>query len=181
MTKILAFVGMPASGKSEASSVLRSKGITVINMGDVIREEVVRRGLEPTDVNTGGIGTEMREKEGRAVVARRCVPKIRATGEDLIAIDGVRSVPEVECFKEAFGNDFTLVSIDSDLDTRFMRVKARGRSDDMQDISALKVRDERELGWGMGEAMKIADVVITNNDTLEEFREKIAALVGQAQ
>jgi dephospho-CoA kinase len=177
MTKILAFVGMPASGKSEASSVLRSRGITVINMGDVIREEVMRRGLEPTDANTGGIGTELRKNEGRDAVARRCVPKIMAAGGDLIAIDGVRSVPEVECFKKAFGNDFTLVSIDSNLETRFMRVKARGRSDDMQDITALKVRDERELGWGMGEAMKRADVVITNNATLEEFREKITALV----
>lgn len=159
---------------------MRSKGITVINMGDVIREEVLRRGLEPTDVNTGGIGTELREKEGRDAVARRCVPKIRAAGEDFIAIDGVRSVPEVECFKKAFGDDFTLVSIDSGLDTRFMRVKARGRSDDMQDVSALQVRDGRELGWGMGEAMKIADLVITNNGTLEEFRDKIAALVDGA-
>ncbi|MCQ6963850.1 AAA family ATPase [Methanolobus chelungpuianus] len=181
MTKILAFVGMPASGKSEASSVLRSKGITVINMGDAIREEVMRRGLEPTDVNTGGIGTELRETEGRDAVARRCIPKIRAANKDLIAIDGVRSVPEVECFKKAFGDDFTLVSIDSDLDTRFTRVKARGRSDDMQDISALQVRDGRELGWGMGEAMKIADLVITNNGTLEEFRDKIAALMEGAQ
>jgi dephospho-CoA kinase len=29
----------------------------------------------------------------------------------------------------------------------------------------------------MGEAMKRADVVITNNATLEEFREKITSLV----
>ncbi|TGC07248.1 dephospho-CoA kinase [Methanolobus halotolerans] len=177
MTRILAFVGMPASGKSEASAVLRRKGIAVINMGDVIREEVVRRGLEPTDTNTGGVGTELREKEGRDAVARRCVPKIRGADPDLLGIDGVRSVPEVECFKNAFGDDFTLVSIESPLEVRFARVKARGRSDDMQDINALKARDERELGWGMGEAMKMADIVITNNGTLEEFRKKITELV----
>jgi dephospho-CoA kinase len=29
----------------------------------------------------------------------------------------------------------------------------------------------------MGEAMEIADVVITNNDTLADFRNKITALV----
>ncbi len=177
MTKILAFVGMPASGKSEAASVLREKGITVINMGDVIREEVVRRGLAPTDANTGGIGTEMREKEGRDAVAKRCIPKIKDAGEEFIAIDGVRSIAEVECFKKAFGHDFTLISVDSDIDTRFMRVRSRGRSDDMQDISALKVRDERELGWGMGEAMGVADITITNNATLDVFREKVSALV----
>ncbi|WP_406656030.1 dephospho-CoA kinase [Methanolobus sp. ZRKC2] len=177
MTRILAFVGMPASGKSEASAVLHRKGIAVINMGDVIREEVVRRGLEPTDANTGGVGTDLREKEGRDAVACRCVPKIKDANSDFIGIDGVRSVPEVECFKKAFGEDFTLVSIDSPLEVRFARVMARGRSDDMQDIDALKVRDERELGWGMGEAMKVADIVITNNSTLEEFTEKITALL----
>lgn len=177
MTKILAFVGMPASGKSEAASVLRQKGITVINMGDVIREEVVRRGLEPTDANTGGVGTDLREKEGRDAVAKRCIPKIKATNEDFIGIDGVRSVPEVERFKEAFGDDFTLVSVDSPLEIRFNRVLARKRSDDMKDVSELKVRDERELGWGMGEAMEVADLVIENNDTLEEFRDKITSLV----
>ncbi|MDK2938397.1 MAG: hypothetical protein PWQ51_561 [Methanolobus sp.] len=177
MTKILAFVGMPASGKSEAASVLRQKGIIVINMGDVIREEVVRRGLEPTDANTGGVGTDLREKEGRDAVAKRCIPKIQATNEDFIGIDGVRSVPEVERFKEAFGSDFTLVSVDSPLEIRFNRVLARKRSDDMKDISELKVRDDRELGWGMGEAMEIADVVVENNGTLDDFRDKIMALV----
>ncbi|SFM72575.1 AAA family ATPase [Methanolobus profundi] len=177
MTKILAFVGMPASGKSEAASVLRRAGITVINMGDVIREEVVRRGLEPTDANTGGVGTDLREKEGRDAVAKRCIPKIRDADEDFIGIDGVRSVPEVELFKEAFGDDFTLVSVDSPLEIRFDRVLARKRCDDMKDISELKVRDDRELGWGMGEAMEIADLVVENNSTLEEFRKKITALV----
>ncbi len=177
MTKILAFVGMPASGKSEAASVLRDKGITVINMGDVIREEVMRRGMKPTDANTGGIGTEMRENEGSDAVAKRCIPKIKTIKEYFIGIDGVRSVYEVERFKGTFGSDFTLVSVDSPLELRFERVLSRKRSDDMQDISDLQIRDERELGWGMGEAMKIADVVIENNGTLEEFREKITALM----
>jgi dephospho-CoA kinase len=89
----------------------------------------------------------------------------------------VRSVPEVELFKEAFGNDFTLVSVDSPLEVRFSRVLARKRSDDMEDIGALKARDERELGWGMGEAMEIADLVIDNNGSLEEFNDKITALM----
>ena len=63
MTKILAFVGMPASGKSLAASILGESGIKVVNMGDAIREEVVRRGLEPTDTNVGGVGTDLRNKE----------------------------------------------------------------------------------------------------------------------
>ncbi|HWQ95734.1 MAG TPA: AAA family ATPase, partial [Candidatus Methylomirabilis sp.] len=35
--KLIAFVGMPASGKSEAAAIAKKMGISVINMGDVVR------------------------------------------------------------------------------------------------------------------------------------------------
>ncbi|WP_370574082.1 dephospho-CoA kinase [Methanomethylovorans sp.] len=180
MTKILAFVGMPASGKSVAASILGESGIKVVNMGDVIREEVVRRGLESTDANVGGVGTDLRNKEGKDAVAKRCIPKIQAAGSDFLVVDGVRSLAEINCFKQAFGSDFTLVTIDAPLETRFARVQARKRSDDMKDIDALRVRDDRELGWGMGEAIAAADLVIENTGTLDDFRKKVLNTVGKA-
>ncbi len=180
MTKILAFVGMPASGKSVAASILGESGIKVVNMGDVIREEVVSRGLEPTDTNVGGVGTDLRNKEGKDAVARRCIPKIRAANSDFLVIDGVRSLAEINCFKQAFGSDFTLVAIDAPLETRFARVQARKRSDDMKDIYELRARDDRELGWGMGEAIDTADLVVKNTGTLDEFRKMVLNTVGYA-
>jgi dephospho-CoA kinase len=180
MTKILAFVGMPASGKSVAASILGESGIKVVNMGDVIREEVVRRGLELTDANVGGVGTDLRNKDGKDAVAKRCIPKIRAADSNFLVVDGVRSLAEVNCFKQAFDSDFTLVTIDAPLETRFARVQARKRSDDMKDIDALRVRDDRELGWGMGEAIAAADLVIENTGTLDDFRKKVLNMVGQA-
>jgi len=39
--KIIAFVGMPASGKGEAATVAKELGYPVVNMGDVIREEAL--------------------------------------------------------------------------------------------------------------------------------------------
>jgi len=175
--KIIAFVGMPASGKSEAAMVAGNQGIYVINMGDVIREEVVRRGLEPTDANTGGVGTDLRDNEGMDAVAKRCVPKINNSDADMIIIDGVRGIAEVEFFKQEFGEDFTLVNIDSSIQMRLERVKARGRSDDMTDINALRRRDERELSWGMGEAIKASDITIANTTGLEKFKQDIVELL----
>jgi len=177
--KIIAFVGMPASGKSEAARVAGDQGIYVINMGDVIREEVARRGLEPTDANTGGVGTDLRENEGMDAVAKRCVPKINNSGTGMVVIDGVRGIAEVEFFKQEFGGDFTLVNIDSSIRMRLMRVKARGRSDDMTDIDALRNRDERELGWGMGGAVEAADITIPNASGLKEFKHSIVELLEQ--
>ena len=68
--KIIAFVGMPASGKSEAARIAAEMGIPVINMGDVIRKEVLRRGLEPNDSNTGMVATDLRKCEGMDAVCQ---------------------------------------------------------------------------------------------------------------
>ena len=54
--KIIGFVGLPGSGKGEASKIARQHGLAVVVMGDVIRQEAARQGLEPTDQNLGRIG-----------------------------------------------------------------------------------------------------------------------------
>ncbi|MHC1593685.1 MAG: AAA family ATPase, partial [Methanotrichaceae archaeon] len=54
--KIVGFVGMPGSGKSVAADVARQMGIQVVVMGDVIRDEAARLGLEPCDQNLGRVG-----------------------------------------------------------------------------------------------------------------------------
>ncbi len=178
--KIIAFVGMPASGKGEAAEVAGNMGYPLVNMGNVIREEVERLGLEPTDENLGGTGTRLRQEEGLSAIARRCVPKLRAFDADTAVVDGVRNIEEVHLFKEEFGEDFLLINIDSSIQNRLRRIQMRGRSDDkLMDEEALRIRDERELGWGMGESINNADMTINNNGSLEEFRDKVSQFIGE--
>ena len=175
--KIIAFVGMPASGKSEASRTAVEMGIPVVNMGDVIRKEVLRRGLEPSDANTGMVATDLRKCEGMDAVAKRCISQIQETGSKLLVVDGVRGIAALECFRREFGKKFVLVAIYAPLDTRFDRVQNRGRSDDMDNIDGLRNRDERELGWGMGDAIIASNAEIENDSTLEVFKEKVIAVL----
>lgn len=178
--KLIAFVGMPASGKGEAARIVREMGYPVVNMGDVIREEVKREGLAPTDGNLGAAGTRLRREEGMAAVARRCVLKLRALDADLAVVDGVRNKEEVELFKHEFGDDFLLINIEATDRMRLERVKKRGRDDDkLMDRETLRIRDERELGWGLGESIQRADLTITNNGTLDEIREKVRKVMEQ--
>ncbi|MDF1557567.1 MAG: AAA family ATPase [ANME-2 cluster archaeon] len=180
--KIIAFVGMPASGKGEAAEVVGDMGYPVVNMGNVIREEVERLGLEPTDENLGGMGTRLRQEEGLSAIARRCVPKLRAINVDTAVVDGVRNIEEVHLFKEEFGDDFLLINIDSSTQNRLHRIQMRGRSDDrLMNEEALRTRDERELGWGMAESIKCADMTIENNSSLEEFRDKVSKVIGASR
>ena len=177
--KIIAFVGLPLSGKSTASKIAEEIGIPVVVMGDVVREEVKRRGLELTDENAGRIASELREKEGMDAIAKRCVPKIRKKLEEkgIVVIDGIRGIAEVERFKKEFGEDFILINIEAPIETRFERAIRRKRKDDIKTIEELKRRDERELSWGMGKAMRIADITVENTGNIEEFEEKIRDLI----
>ncbi len=175
--KLIAFVGMPASGKSEAAAIARSFNIPVINMGDVVRKETAKRGLPPTDENVGGTGTALRREEGMDAVAKRCVPFI--PNSPVVVVDGIRNIEEINYFKKTFGGDFKLIAIHTPFDERFQRVKKRYRSDDMGSMEELKRRDEREKGWGLHSAIEMADVKIDNTGTIEEFRKRIEKLLKE--
>lgn len=172
--RIMAFVGMPASGKGEAAAVAKELGYPVVNMGDVIREEVQRLGLEPTDENLGSTGTRLRQEEGLSAIARRCVIKLRTLKSGAAVVDGIRNIEEVHLFKGEFGSDFLLINVQSSAWDRLARIRKRGRADDkLMDEERLRIRDERELGWGLGESIKNADLTIVNDGTIDQLREKI--------
>lgn len=178
--QVLAFVGAPAAGKTEAASVAKTLGIPIITMGDVVRAELRRRGLPLSDENAGTIASELRAQEGMDAIAKRCIPEVRAIAgkKAVIVIDGIRGISEVETFKKEFGTDFTLVRVDAPLNLRYERIKTRGRGDDSLSIEEFKTREERENEWGLGEAMKNADKVITNTDSRELFKEQIEEILA---
>ncbi len=177
--KVIAFVGYPLSGKSTAARVAREIGIPVVVMGDIVREEAARRGLELTDENLGRIASELREKEGMDAIARRCIPKIReeARKSGVVVVDGIRGIAEIERFKRTFGDDFVLIAIESPLEVRFERARVRKRSDDVEKLEDLEERDRREEKWGMKEAMEIADFTIENTGDYEDFVDKIRQIL----
>lgn len=171
--KLIAFVGMPASGKSEAAAVARRLSIPVVSMGDIVRLETAKRGLPPTDENLGGTGTKLRREEGMDVIAKRCVPIIRSHDSPVVVVDGTRNIEEINYFKKEFGRDFRLIAIQAPFELRFERVKTRVRSDDMCSIEELRKRDEREKGWGLDKAIEIAEVTVSNTESLQKFRKEI--------
>ncbi|AGK61085.1 Uncharacterized protein conserved in archaea [Archaeoglobus sulfaticallidus PM70-1] len=176
--KLIAFIGYPLSGKSTAGKIAESLGIPVVIMGDIVREEVRKRGLELNDENAGKIANELREKEGMDAIARRCIPRIREKGKKgIVVVDGIRGVAEVERFKKEFGDDFILIAIESDIKNRFDRALRRKRDDDVKSIDELKERDRREESWGMKEAFDMADLTIENNSDFETFRSKVEAVL----
>ena len=174
--RLIGVVGLPGSGKGEFSRCAGELGIPVLVMGDVIRRVAAERGLSPDDGVLGRISGELREVHGRGAIARLMLPAIRELAAPVVLIDGIRSDAEVDEFRRAFPG-FVLVGVVSSFETRRRRLRGRGRSDDLADAEALRRRDERELGWGLGAALAGAEETIENEESLPAFCARVRALL----
>lgn len=180
---VIGTVGLPGSGKSEAAAVARDLGVPVVTMGDVIRQECRDRGLDPA-THHGEIARALREENGPGAIAERSLPIIEDALDDneRVLVDGIRSDVEVEAFESAFGDDFTLVSIEAPFETRAERLELRGRdAKAAEGGETLAERDERERGFGMDNAMEQADIVLENAGSLESFHEQIESLLTEEE
>jgi dephospho-CoA kinase len=167
---IICLTGMPGAGKSSVASFLKQKGFEVVTMGDVVREEAKRQGLEPTDINLGKMMLKLRQDLGPGAVGYIVLQKLtRDGGSSNVVIDGIRSIAEVEVLKKV--GHVRLLAIHASQDTRFKHLKERGREDAPSNTNEFAARDKRELSVGVSEAIAFANEVISNNDlTLEQLK-----------
>jgi dephospho-CoA kinase len=175
--RVIGTVGLPGSGKGELAEVAREAGIPVVTMGDIIREECRTRGLDPA-TDHGQIAKALREEEGDDAIAARSLPVVEdhLESNDVVVVDGLRSGVELDRFRDAFGDEFVLVSVEAPFETRVERLTDRGRDASDTDVEELKKRERRELDFGMDDAMDRADLVVENTGTLEEYHETITRL-----
>lgn len=176
---VVGVAGMPGAGKASVKAAAENMGYPVIVMGDVIREETKRRGLEPTPENIGKIMLKLREEEGTSAVARRCIPTIQNSESSVVFLDGVRSLHEVDEFKKCFP-DFVVIAVHSSPETRFQRLSKRKRSDDPRGWDVFSKRDMRELSVGQGDVIAMADLLIVNEGTYNEFQARVRQVLEAA-
>lgn len=173
---VIGITGMPGAGKATAEKVLRRRGFPIVVMGDEVREEAKRRNLEPTPENLGKVMLQIRAEEGPGVLAKRCIPKIKAADSKVVVVDGIRSPQEVAEFKKEFPN-FTLIAIHASPKTRFNRLLKRARSDDPDDWETFVTRDERELSVGLGNVIATADYMIINEGKKSYLRRRLSRIL----
>jgi dephospho-CoA kinase len=160
---VVGLAGMPGSGKSLVVATARLEGFGVVVMGDVIREETKKRGLELSPKNIGKVMLELRKNGGARVVADKCIPRIERKRSRTVIVDGIRSLSEVDAFKRHFPQ-FTLIAVHASSEARFKRIYKRGRSDDPNGWELFHERDMRELGVGVGNAIAMAEHIIVNEN-----------------
>jgi len=166
--RVIAISGMPGAGKGVASEAGKSLGFEVLVLGDVIREETERRGIEPTPKNMGTVMLELRANEGVAVVAKRLLPKIEDARSSTVIVEGVRSMQELQELQSKY--EVITVAIHASPKTRFQRLLSRKRSDDPNTWEVFFERDSRELNVGLGHVIALADLVLINEGTIVDLQ-----------
>src|SRR4030065_1738393 len=141
---VVGLVGMPGSGKSLVVQAAQRKGYAVVIMGDVVREETRKLGLELNPKNMGKVMLNLRKTNEQSVIAEKSIPKIRQAQSPKVIVDGLRSLNEADVFKRNFPK-FSLVAVHASPEKRFIRLYFRRRSDDPDEREVFRETDMREL------------------------------------
>jgi dephospho-CoA kinase len=166
---VIGLAGMPGSGKSLVVETSLEMGYAVVVMGDVVRQETIKRGLDLTPQNVGTVMLQLREEDGNYVIAKKCIPIIEEQNPPKVLVDGLRSLYEADIFNEHFAK-FSLVAVHADPETRFKRLSNRRRSDDPSEWKVFHERDMRELGVGLGNVIAMAQQIIVNDNSFEKVK-----------
>ncbi len=159
---------MPGAGKSTIVTKLEEGGFEKFTLGDGIRAEAKRRNIEPSGENLGKLMLEVRAKNGPGAVAELIKDSIQNSTQNVVIIDGVRSIAEIDVLKKI--GDVKLLAIEASQETRFNFLSSRGRSDDPKTKEKFDERDNREIGVGIDKSIQVADKTITNqNLTIDEL------------
>jgi dephospho-CoA kinase len=167
--KVIGFCGLPGSGKSTALESVKDLGV-VVNMGDVVRNEAIKKKIELTAENLGQLAKSLRIEGGKGIIAIKSVQLIKNSPSEVVFVDGIRSVHELTVFRKYW--KFPLIVIEADEKVRHQRIIERARDDDSKLILDIKKREEREVGFGLLELIEKADYIINNNSTIIELKIK---------
>lgn len=174
---LMAIVGMPGAGKSEAVSYVQKKGIPFIRFGSLTEEELTKKGLPIIPENERMMREKLRKDFGMDVYAVKAEPKITELLKDhsIVVVDGLYSWEEYIRLKQKFPS-LVLIHVYSEPEIRYQRLAARlvrplskeeSRQRDVAEIEQLH----------KGGPIAIADNLIINDTNIDSLHQKIDKLL----
>lgn len=177
--KILAFVGLTGSGKSEAVNYVTEKGVPKVYFGGVILDAMTEAGLEHTQENEKPFREEIRKKEGNDFVVKRIITQIHGlidAGQHRIIADGVYSWTEYKVLKREFPGELVVAAVVAPKNIRHHRLTTRP-------VRPLTIEEANLRDWAeienieKGGPIAIADYYIDNGSNIDLFHEQIDRLL----
>lgn len=174
--RALALVGMPGSGKSVCADHLAARGYYKFRFGQIVVDEVARRGLELTPQHEQIVREDLRKQGGINAIATLALPELKKGLEThtSIIIDGLYGFGEYELLHAEFGAAMVVVAVVADRDRRYARLANRPeRPLSPEEAEQRDIREIRHLE--KGGPIAIADYTLLNNGPVDEL---LAALDG---
>lgn len=176
--KVILITGMAGSGKSHAADVIRKKfKAKVIHSGDIIREEVERRGLKYSPSADAAVAHWFHSYGREALIVQKVFEKIKRSRTKLIIVEGFRNVDQLEILEDLLNHKVSLIAIKCNYRLRWKRELKRGRFGSAESKEYVKNRDISEKHRGIQRLMRRAKHKIDNNGTKKQLESKIIRLV----
>jgi dephospho-CoA kinase len=197
---VIGLTGVPCVGKGMVKDYLfewcAGHGVNAghFSFSDEIKAEArARGGLDGVDRDQiHALVTEMRAREGPAVLAKRLIKRINAIPAaeraGVYIVEALRHPAEAAALKQAFGAKFVLIAVTADMDRIVDWMNARRRADESRAAlgsraAAMELLQKELNGNGVsvnvGACISIADYAIENNSTLDDLRARTLSLAEQ--
>ncbi len=175
---ILAVVGLPGAGKTEAIEYLMNKtSWPKVYFGDVTFDEMKKVGLEINEANEKMTRERIRSELGMGCYAILSIPKIKEFLKNSnVFVESLYSWEEYLEMKKEFGDDFKVLAVFASPETRIGRMTNRPiRPLNREDVIS---RDYSQIA-NLHQAGPIAraDFMIVNEGSKEDFYNQIDKVI----
>jgi dephospho-CoA kinase len=180
--RVLVLTAPISAGKTTVVKILHDHSFRQYRFAESIMLELVERGLDINDPqNFKSVGDEMRKMKGPEILAKKGIDALRGyTGK--LVFDGARNPQEILQLRKEYGDELLVLSITSPFEDRYKRYSEKFEEGEMS-IERFASLDNMELNSGdinghhIEECIKLSDVTIANDSSIEEFRSKVEKLV----
>ena len=178
--KILAFVGLPGAGKTEATNFAAAKGFPKIYGGGILYDEMRARGIEITPESQAEFRKQWREHEGKDIIVRRATEQLHRlidAGQRRLIFDGLYSWTEYKFLKHEFPGELIVAAIVAPKHLRHHRLAIRPERPFTTDEA--NKRDWSEIeDIEKGGPIAIADHYLINDGDITALYAKINTLLS---
>lgn len=181
--KVIILVGLPLSGKTtHAKDVTETMQIPLYETGTFVYKAVEESGLEATPENIVKIAGELKSKSDSYFTEKALEYAMEKEGDDaIIFMSGIKAQSEIDYLNNSVGKEnLFIISFHASSATRHARLlnedrkkesNARGSKgvEDLamsNDKSRFDMRDNKELGYGLGRLIALAHYVINTENRL---------------
>lgn len=184
----IAICGESGAGKTTTTELLKNRGFSACSVSAYLRQEAESAIENPSRSQVQEYGRQRQLKEGADYFARRMLDELAPFEKPRTVIDGLRNLSELNTLRRAAtdaGAQLVLIALVTPDETRFQRVKDRGRAGDPTSLEKFIADDERAKGLSNDEEafqqnealIETADEKITNTGGIEDLEGSIDSLL----